>query len=70
MALVAWGGWDFAEEVILGYPNAIDGGFRDRLRFMTRLLSVMWLALAHERDSDAAKHVGGVRNAFATETSS
>jgi aminoglycoside phosphotransferase (APT) family kinase protein len=63
--LVTWRGWRFAEEVLRSYPHAVDHGFRERLRVMARLLSIMWLALAHEQRSGVAKHVEWVRNAFA-----
>ena len=63
--LVTWQGWAFAENVLRSYPHAIDPDFRERLGFMARLLSVMWLAMAYERGSDVAKLVGWVRNAFA-----
>ncbi|MDQ3950824.1 MAG: phosphotransferase [Gemmatimonadota bacterium] len=63
--LVTWQGWGFAEEVLRSYPHSIDQGFRERLRFMARLLSVMWLAMAHEQHSDVTKHIEWVRNAFA-----
>ena len=69
-AFVTWRGWDFAEEVLHSYPPAPDEGFRGRLRFMARLLSVMWLAAAHERGSEVAKGIEGVQNALATRSSS
>jgi aminoglycoside phosphotransferase (APT) family kinase protein len=64
--LVTWRGWEFAEDVFRSYPRPVDGAFRQRLGFMARLLSVMWLALAHEQKADLVTHVDGVRNAFAT----
>jgi len=63
--LVTWRGWDFAEEVLRSYPHAVDRDFRGRLQFMARLLSVMWLAMAHVRHGNVAMHIGRVRNAFA-----
>ena len=63
--LVTWRGWEFADEVLLSYPHKVDRDFRARLRFMARLLSVMWLAMAHVQHGDVAKHVEWVRNAFA-----
>jgi aminoglycoside phosphotransferase (APT) family kinase protein len=65
--LVTWRGWGFAEEVLRSYPHSVDTEFRERLRFMARLLSVMWLALAHEQHADVAKNIDRVRNAFASE---
>jgi aminoglycoside phosphotransferase (APT) family kinase protein len=64
VVLVAFGGWEFADEVLRSYPHALDSGFHERLRFATRLLSIMWLAEAHEREADVAKHIEWVRNAF------
>ena len=63
--LVTWQGWRFAEDVLRLYPRAVDREFRARLRYMAQLLSVIWLAFAHEQGADLAKHVRGVRNAFA-----
>jgi aminoglycoside phosphotransferase (APT) family kinase protein len=67
--LVAWHGWAFADEVLRSYPHRIDDGFRDRLRFTARALSVLWLAEAREWTPDAvddvAKHVRWVHNVFA-----
>jgi aminoglycoside phosphotransferase (APT) family kinase protein len=70
VTLVTWRGWDFTEEVLWAYRLPRDSGFRKRLRFMARLLSVIWLAEAHERGANVAKHIKWVRNAFATGTSS
>jgi aminoglycoside phosphotransferase (APT) family kinase protein len=63
--LVAWQGPAFAEEVLLSYPHTVDQGFRERLDFMARVLSVMWLALAHERHTEVEKLTGWVHNVFA-----
>jgi hypothetical protein len=60
---VTWRGWPFAEEILRAYPHSLDRGFRDRLRFVSRLLSVMWLAEAYERHGDVTKHIAWVRNA-------
>jgi aminoglycoside phosphotransferase (APT) family kinase protein len=62
--LVTWRGWDFAKHVLRSYPHAVDSEFVMRLRFMARLLSVVWLAEAHEQGEDLAKHIAGVHNAF------
>ena len=61
--LVTWRGWGFAEEVLRYYPHALDRDFRERLRFVARLMSLMWLTEAHERQGDVAKHIAWVRNA-------
>ena len=65
VTLVTWRGWEFTEAVFRSYPHSIDRAFRERLDFMARLLSVMWLANAYEERSDMAKHVEWVRNAYA-----
>ena len=62
--LVTWQGWSYANEVIGSYPLSVDRGFRERLDFMARLLSVVWLAFAHEQQSDVETHVRWVHNAF------
>jgi aminoglycoside phosphotransferase (APT) family kinase protein len=63
--LVTWRGWEFAESVLRHYPCAIDPGFRDRLRFISQMLSTMWLALAVEQGSDLTYCIPPVYNAFA-----
>ena len=63
--LVTWQGWRFAEDVLRLYPRAVDREFRARLRYMAQLLSVISLAFANEQGAELAKHVKGVRNAFA-----
>lgn len=60
-----FGGWSFVERVLADYPGAVDGGFRERLRYMARLLSVMWLGEAQLNGGDVAKHITWVENAFA-----
>jgi aminoglycoside phosphotransferase (APT) family kinase protein len=62
--LVTWRGWDFAKDVLRNYPHAVDREFPTRLRFMARLLSVVWLAEAHEQGENLATHIAGVHNAF------
>jgi len=61
----AFGGWDFVERVLAHYPATVDAGFRERLRYMGRLLSVMWLGEARLNGGDLAKHVAWVEHAFA-----
>ena len=65
--LVGWRGWPFAEEVLRSYPPAVDSGFRDRLRFMSRLLTPVWLGLAVQRGTEVEKLTSWVHNAFAPE---
>lgn len=62
--LVAWRGWSFAEDVLRNYPHEVDAGFRDRLRFMARLLTPVWLGLAHQRGTEVEKLTTWVHNAY------
>jgi aminoglycoside phosphotransferase (APT) family kinase protein len=66
VVLVTWRGWEFAEQVLRHYPHPADGAFRERLDFMARLLSVIWLANASEQQADVPKHIRWVHNAFAS----
>jgi aminoglycoside phosphotransferase (APT) family kinase protein len=67
--LACWHGWWFVEEALRSYPHRVDHGFRERLRFTARALSVWWLAEAREWTPDAvddiARHVRWVHNVFA-----
>ena len=62
--LAGWRGWSFVEDVLRHYPP-VDSGFRDRLRFMARLLTPIWLAYAHERGTEVEKMRSWVHNAYA-----
>jgi len=62
--LVGWRGWPFVEEVLLHYPP-VDEGFRDRVRFMSRLLTPVWLGYAYERGTEIEKMRAWVRHAYA-----
>jgi aminoglycoside phosphotransferase (APT) family kinase protein len=62
--LVGWRGWPFVEEVLQHYPP-VDGSFRDRLRFMSRLLTPIWLGYAYERGTEVEKMRSWVRHAYA-----
>lgn len=63
--LVAWRGWSFTEAVLGAYPHTVDAGFRDRLRFMARLLTPVWLGYAIARGTEVEKLTTWVRNAYA-----
>jgi aminoglycoside phosphotransferase (APT) family kinase protein len=67
--LVGWHGWSFVDEVLRNYPHRVDHGFRERLRFMARVLSMLWLAETREWTPDAtddiARHIRWVHNVFA-----
>jgi aminoglycoside phosphotransferase (APT) family kinase protein len=65
--LAAWRGWAYTEEVLRHYPHQVDTGFRDRLRFMARVLTPLWLGLAYERGTEVGKLTGWVHNVFAPE---
>lgn len=64
VSLVTSGGWEFTDRVLAHYTHPVDPGFRERLRFMARLLPLMWLGHAKLREEDTEKHVSWVRNAF------
>jgi aminoglycoside phosphotransferase (APT) family kinase protein len=66
VALAAWQGWQFVDDVLRSYPHSVDHEFRERISVVARLLSVIWLAEAHEQGADVAKHVAWVHNAFAS----
>ena len=62
--LVGWRGWSFTEAVLRHYRHPLDDGFRDRLEFMSRLLTPVWLGLAHNRGSDVEKMRSWLHNAY------
>lgn len=64
VSLVTFGGWAFVDRVLTDYTHPVDAGFRDRLRFMARLLPLMWLGHAKLREEDTDRHVRWVKNAF------
>jgi aminoglycoside phosphotransferase (APT) family kinase protein len=63
--LVTWRGWQFAEDVLQRYTRPIDEGFRERLRHMAQMLSLMELAYASADHQDLTRYVREVQNAFA-----
>lgn len=63
--LAAWQGWSFFDQVLKLYPRAVDSEFRQRVRFMSQLLTTMWLAYALEQGEDLSPHIQWVRNVFA-----
>ena len=58
-------GWRFVREIVAHYPAGVDDAGWQRLQFLTRLCSVLWLVDAHREGADVAKHVRWVCNAFA-----
>ena len=63
--LVTFAGWRFVDDVLEHYPAGTDAGFFDRLGFMARLLPLMWLGHAFQREEEVDQHVAWVLNAFA-----
>lgn len=60
-----FGGWDFVDRVLAHYPGPVDAAFQERLQYMARLLSVMWLGEAQQNGGDVRKCITWVENAFA-----
>lgn len=63
--LVTWRGWKFTAGVLTHYALPLDAGFRQRLDYQTKVLSLKWLDQAIQHEADVAKHIGWVRHAFA-----
>lgn len=61
--IAGWQGWSYVDEVLRHYPP-VDEGFRERIRFMARLLTPMWLAYAYERGTEVDKMRMWVHNAY------
>jgi len=59
-----WQGWRFLDDVLGHYRVPVDDGFGDRLRFVARVLSLVWLSESREQATDVPKHVRWVRHAF------
>ncbi len=64
VTLVTSRGWGFAAEVVRSYSLPTGSGFSERLQFLARLLSVIWLGEAHHTGAGVPKHMAWVRNAF------
>jgi aminoglycoside phosphotransferase (APT) family kinase protein len=62
--LVTWQGWQFAERVMREFGPSVDATYRERLRFMARLLSLVWLGESHARGENNAAHIASVQRAF------
>ena len=65
-----FGGWGFVEQVLAHYPGTLDDGFRERLRYAARLLSVMFVGQAQQNGGDAGRYIMWVKKAFAPESPS
>lgn len=70
VTFATFGGWGFVERVLAHYPGTVDGGFRERLRYMARLLSVMWLGEAQQNGGDVRRAITWVENAFDADAAS
>jgi aminoglycoside 2''-phosphotransferase len=78
--MAAWWGWSLVEDALAHYPLPLDDAFGERLAFLARLLSLVWLDDAVRQAADGAvrrtadgslrkgvdvgKHVRWVENAF------
>lgn len=65
VGLVPLGGAGFVADVVSHYPHPLDDGFWDRLAWLSRTLTLRWLADAIAEGGDVAKHVRWVERAFA-----
>jgi len=66
--LAGWRGWSFVDDVLRHYPP-VDSVFRDRLRFMARLLTPIWFAYANERGTEVEKMRSWVHNVYSDDVS-
>lgn len=64
VVLPSWLGWEKTERVLCAYARPTDSGFRDRLWFLSRAMSLTWLHDAHLQGADVEKHRRWVLNAF------
>ena len=62
VVLLAWQGWKFTDRALAAYPLPLDPSFRQRVGLVARVMSVLWLANAHEERGDVAKHIRWVQN--------
>ncbi len=65
VGLIGLGDHSFVAAVLADYRLTVDGGFRDRLDWWTKMLSLTWLAEAARDDPDqVGKHLTWVLRAF------
>ncbi len=68
--LAPWRGWKFALDVLDAYDQSVDAEFMERLRFLSRVASLVWMHDAHVRDEphlrggQLEKHRAWILNAF------
>ncbi|NNE65571.1 MAG: aminoglycoside phosphotransferase family protein [Pyrinomonadaceae bacterium] len=57
-------GYEFCDSVLENYELDVDTGFRERLEFFAKTLSIEWFFEDVKRNKDLAKHSVWVKNAF------
>ncbi len=65
VVLPGWLGADGLNAALTAYELPIDSGFRYRLAYLSRVLTLIWLHDAHLMDGDLTMHRAWVRRAFA-----
>ncbi len=65
VVFATWKGLRFLDSVLEAYPDPADPGRRDRVVFLARVLSPIWLHEAIQQRADVAKHTRWIANAFA-----
>ena len=69
VGLPAWLGWSFLREVLHAYGPVDDASFFERIEFLARACTLVWLGEAartpeHSRAADLAKHRSWVERTF------
>lgn len=66
VSFYTWLGRDFVSSVLAQYELPIDDGFSNRLQFLARVFSLVWLAEGQLRDPSPllTKRLSWVRHAF------
>ena len=64
VVLPSWLGWEKTERVLRAYATPTDSGLLERLRFLSRAGSLIWLHDTHLQNADVEKHRRWVLNAF------
>jgi aminoglycoside phosphotransferase (APT) family kinase protein len=73
VGLPAWLGWGFLRDVLSAYGAPPDAAFLDRIAFLARACTLLWLGEAsrtpeHSRAADLQKHRDWVRRTFDPES--
>lgn len=66
VVFVTWRSREFLRQVLAGYGLVVDRNFRQRLSFLARVLSLVWLEESRQQGTDVAKHIRWVENAFSS----